>query len=148
MGASDVLFGHLAMKTASSIGIGCLAVASAFFSVELLAASAAASPAAGPMRIAKTPMLLWRRQEQLSDEQRQALFQAQKRWKQTSYSSRAALMQQEKQCVDRASSTLALKRCLKQTRQSRSVLREQYYAYINPIRQQLGLAPLEWVERR
>jgi len=100
------------------------------------------------MRIAKTPMLLWRRQEQLSDEQRQALFQAQKRWKQTSYSSRAAVMQQEKRCVDRASSTLALKRCLKQTRQSRSALREQYYAYINPIRQQLGLPALEWVERR
>ena len=136
------------MKTASSIGIGCLAVASAFFSVELLTASAAAYPAAAPMRIAKTPMLLWRRQEQLSDEQRKALFQAQKRWKQTSYSSRAALMQQEKQCVDRASSTLALKRCLKQTRQSRSALREQYYAYINPIRKQLGLPALEWVERR
>ena len=136
------------MKTASSIGIGCLAVASAFFSVELLTASAAASPAAGPMRIAKTPMLLWRRQEQLSDEQRKALFQAQKRWKQTSYSSRAAVMQREKQCVDRASSRLALKRCLKQTRQSRSALREQYYAYINPIRQQLGLPALEWVERR
>ena len=100
------------------------------------------------MRIAKTPMLLWRRQEQLSDEQRQALFQAQKRWKQTSYSSRTAVMQQEKQCVDRATSTLALQRCLKQTRQSRSALREQYYAYINPIRQQLGLAPLEWVEQR
>ena len=100
------------------------------------------------MRIAKTPMLLWRRQEQLSDEQREALFQAQKRWKQTSYSSRAAVMQREKQCVDRASSRLALKRCLKQTRQSRSALREQYHAYINPIRQQLGLAPLEWVERR
>ena len=136
------------MKTASSIGIVCLAVASAFFSVELLTASAAASPAAGPIRIVKTPMLLWRRQEQLSDEQRKALFQAQKRWKQTSYSSRAALMQQEKQCVDRASSTLALKRCLKQTRQSRSALREQYYAYINPIRKQLGLPALEWVERR
>ena len=42
------------MKTASSIGIGCLAVASAFFSVELLTASAAASPAAGQIRIAKT----------------------------------------------------------------------------------------------
>ena len=136
------------MKTTSSIGIGCLAVASAFFSVELLTASAAASPATGPIRIAKTPMLLWRRQEQLSDEQRKALFQAQKRWKQTSYSSRAALMQQEKQCVDRATSTLALKRCLKQTRQSRSALREQYYAYINPIRKQLGLPALEWVERR
>ena len=144
----DVLFGYLAMKTASSIASGCLAVASAFFSLELLTASAAASPAAGPMRIAKTPMLLWRRQEQLSDEQRQALFQAQKRWKQTSYSSHAAVMQQEKRCVDRASSTLALKRCLKQTRQSRSALREQYYAYINPIRQQLGLPALEWVERR
>ena len=136
------------MKTASSIGSGCLAVASAFFSVELLTASAAASPAAGPMRIAKTPMLLWRRQEQLSDEQRQALFQAQKRWKQTSYSSRAALMQQEQRCVDRATSKSAFKRCLKQTRQSRSALREQYYAYINPIRQQLGLPALEWVERR
>ena len=136
------------MKTASSIGIGCLAVASAFFSIELLTASAAASPAVGPMRIAKTPMLRWRRREQLSDEQREALFQAQKRWKQTSYSSRAALMQQERQCVDRATSKLAFKRCLKQTRQSRSALREQYYAYINPIRQQLGLAPLEWVERR
>ena len=58
------------------------------------------------------------------------------------------VMQQEKQCVDRASSTLAFKRCLKQTRQSRSALREQYYAYINPIRQQLGLPALEWVERR
>ena len=136
------------MKTASSIGIGCLAVASAFFSVELLTASAAASPAAGPIRIVKTPMLLWRRQEQLSDEQRKALFQAQKRWKQTSYSSRAAVMQKEKQCVDRATSKLAFKQCLKQTRLSRSALREQYYAYINPIRQQLGLAPLEWVERR
>ena len=97
------------MRTASSIGSGCLAVASAFFSVELLTGSAAASPATGQMRIAQTPMLLWRRQEQLSDEQRQALFQAQKRWKQTSYSSRAAVMQQEEQCVDRASSALALK---------------------------------------
>ena len=105
-------------------------------------------PAAGSMRIAKTPLLLWRRQEPLSDQQREALFQAQRRWKQTSYSGRAALMQQEKQCVDRATSKLAFKRCLKQTRQSRSALREQYYAYINPIRQELGLAPLEWVERR
>ena len=57
-------------------------------------------------------------------------------------------MQREKQGVDRATSKLAFKRCLKQTRQSRSALREQYYAYINPIRQRLGLAPLEWVERR
>ena len=136
------------MKTASSIASGCLAVASAFFSVELLTASAAAFPATGPVRIAKTPMLLWRRQEKLSDEQRRALFQAQKHWKQTSYSSRAAVMQKEKQCVDRATSKLAFKQCLKQTRLSRSALREQYYAYINPIRQQLGLAPLEWVERR
>ena len=144
----DVLFGYLAMKTASSIGIGCLAVASAFFSVELLIASAAAFPAASPMRISKTPMLRWRRQEHLSDEQRDALFRAQKRWKQTSYSSRAALMQQEKQCVERATSKLAFKRCLQQTRQSRSALREQYHAYINPIRKQLGLAPLQWVERR
>ena len=143
-----VLIGDLAMKTASSIGIGCLAVAAAFFSLELLTATASASPTAGPMRIATTPLLLWRRQEQLSDQQREALFQAQRRWKQTSYSSRAALMQQEKQCVDRATSKLAFKRCLKQTRQSRSALREQYYAYINPIRQELGLAPLEWVERR
>ena len=98
--------------------------------------------------MAKSPMLRWRRQEQLSDEQRDALFQAQKRWNQSSYPSRAALMKQEKKCVDRATSKLAFKRCLKQTRQSRSALREQYYAYINPIRQQLGLAPLEWVERR
>ena len=145
---SGVLFGHLIMKTASSIGIGLLAVASAFFSVELLTTPAAAHPAAPRMRIAKTPMLMWRRHEQLTDEQRDALFQAQKRWKQTSYTSRAALMQREKQCIDRAKSKLAFKRCLKQTRQSRSALREQYHAYINPIRQQLGLAPLEWVERR
>ena len=137
------------MKTASSIGIGFLAVASAFFSVELLTTPAAAAHSTAPrMRIAKTPMLMWRRQEQLSDEQRDALFQAQKQWKQTSYTSRAALMQREKQCIERAKSKWAFKRCLKQTRQSRSALREQYHAYINPIRQQLGLAPLEWVERR
>ena len=136
------------MKTIAAIGIGCLAVPAAFFSIELLTTSAAAHPSAGPMRIARTPMLLWRRQEQLNDEQRDALFQAQKRWKQTSYSSRAALMQREKRCVDRATSKLAFQRCLKQARQSRSAMREQYYAYINPIRQQLGLKPLEWVERR
>ena len=136
------------MKTASSIGIGFLAVATAFFSVELLATSAAAYPAAGQRLIARTPMLMWRRQEQLTDDQREALFRAQKQWEQTSYSNRAALMQQEKQCVDRAKSKMAFKRCLRRTRQSRTTLREQYYAYINPIRQQLGLAPLEWVERR
>jgi|TARA_E500000331_G_scaffold51506_1_gene44726 uncharacterized protein YkwD len=136
------------MKTTSSIGIGFLAVATAFLSVELLTTSAVARPAAGHRLIATTPMLMWRRQEQLTDEQRDVLFRAQKQWKQTSYSNRAALIQREKQCVDRATSKMTFQRCLKQTRQSRTTFREQYYAYINPIRQQLGLAPLEWVERR
>ena len=80
MGASVRLLGYCSMKTASSIGIGFLAVATAFFSVELLATSAAAYPAAGQGLIARTPMLMWRRQEQLTDDQRDALFRAQKQW--------------------------------------------------------------------
>ena len=50
----------------------------------------------------------------------------------------------QKQCVARAAEALALRDCLQQSRQSRTALR-QYYAYINPIRQQLGLKPLQWV---
>ncbi len=90
-------------------------------------------------------MLLWGRHQQLSEAQQQALFRAQKAWKQTSYARRAALMKREKQCVARAAEALALRDCLQQSRQSRTALREQYYAYINPIRQQLGLKPLHWV---
>ena len=90
-------------------------------------------------------MLLWGRHQQLSDRQQQALFRAQKDWKQTSYARRAALMEHEKECVARAKDALDLRDCLQQSRQSRTALREQYYSYINPIRQRLGLKPLQWV---
>ena len=145
MGASVQFDAPELLKRISCFGVGCTAAAAAVLSVELLMAPAVAHPGGSQALVSGAPMLLWGRHQQLSEAQQQALFRAQKAWKQTSYARRAALMKREKQCVARAADALTLRDCLQQSRQSRTALREQYYAYINPIRQQLGLKPLQWV---
>ena len=65
-------------------------------------------------------MLLWGRHQQLSEAQQQALFRAQRLGSKPVMPAEP-LMKREKQCVARAAEALALRDCLQQSRQSRTL---------------------------
>ena len=75
----------------------------------------------------------------LSAEQSQALFQARKTWAKDNYKRRLELLQSQQRCIDTASSADALKSCRRQMKQARKSLKQDYRAYMNKVRNQLGL---------
>ena len=77
----------------------------------------------------------------LSAEQSQALFQARKTWAKDNYNRRLELLQSLQSCIDTASSADALKSCRRQMKQARKSLKRNYRAYMNKVRNQLGLPP-------
>ena len=75
----------------------------------------------------------------LSPEQSQALFQARKTWAQDNYKRRLELLQSQQRCIDAAASADALKTCRREMKKARKSLKQDYRAYLNKVRNQLGL---------
>ena len=75
----------------------------------------------------------------LSAEQSQALFQARKSWSKDSYQRRLELLQSRQRCIDAAASADALKTCRQDMKKARKSLKQDYRAYMNEVRNQLGL---------
>ena len=72
-------------------------------------------------------------------EQDNALFQARKTWSKESYQRRLNLLQSHQRCIEAAASREAMKRCRKQKKQARKSIKKDYRAYMNKVRNQLGL---------
>ena len=75
----------------------------------------------------------------LSPEQSQVLFQARKTWAKNNYKLRLELLQSHQRCIDAAASADALKQCRQQKKKTRKSLKQDYRAYMNKVRNQLGL---------
>ena len=74
----------------------------------------------------------------LSPEQSQVLFQARKTWAKDNYQRRVELLQSQQRCIDAAASADALKTCRRQMKKARKSLKQDYRAYVNKVRNQLG----------
>ena len=72
-------------------------------------------------------------------EQDRALFQARKTWSKDSYQRRLDLLQTHQRCIDAAASREAMKQCRQQKKQARKSLKQDHRAYMNKVRNQLGL---------
>ena len=72
-------------------------------------------------------------------EQDTALFQARKTWSKDSYQRRLDLLQSHQRCTDAAASKDAMKQCRQQKKQARKSLKHDHRAYMNKVRNQLGL---------
>ena len=75
----------------------------------------------------------------LSPEQSQVLFQARKTWSKDNYQPRLDLLQSQQRCIDTAESADALKLCRRDMKNARKSLKKDYRAYMNKVRNQLGL---------
>ena len=74
-----------------------------------------------------------------SPEQEKVLFQARKTWFKDNYQRRLDLLQSHQLCVDAAASGNAIKTCRKDMKKARKSLKQDYRAYVNKVRNQLGL---------
>ena len=74
-----------------------------------------------------------------SPEQDTALFQARKTWSKDSYQRRLDLLQSHQRCINAAASKDAMKQCRQQKKQARKSLKQDHRAYMNKVRNQLGL---------
>ena len=84
-----------------------------------------------------------RRESRLTPQQQEEMFRARKSWKRRSFNRRISILETEKRCIDGARNASAFKSCLKQRKEARQALRSDYRAYINPVRQRVGLPPIE-----
>ena len=75
----------------------------------------------------------------LSPEHSQVLFQARKTWAKDNYQRRLDLLQRQQRCIDTAASADALKACRREMKKARKSLKKDYRAYMNKVRNQLGL---------
>ena len=82
----------------------------------------------------------------LTDSQKQRLFEARRDYALRSYDKRFVLLQSGKSCLERAQTPEAGKACMKQQRQARRRLMEQGRQVMNAERRRLGLPSL--TERR
>ena len=74
-----------------------------------------------------------------SSDEDTALFQARKTWSKDSYRRRLDLLQSHQRCIDAAMSRDAMKQCRQQKKQARRSLKQDHRAYMNKVRNQLGL---------
>ena len=74
-----------------------------------------------------------------SPAQAEVLFQARKTWFKDNYQRRLDLLQSHQICVDAASSLDEFKTCRKDKKKARKSLKQDYRAYMNKVRNQLGL---------
>ena len=75
----------------------------------------------------------------VSPAQSAVLFQARKTWFKSNYQRRLDLLQSHQSCIDVASSTDEFKTCRKDNKKARKSLKQDYRAYMNKVRNQLGL---------
>ena len=78
----------------------------------------------------------------LSDSQKQQLFQARRNWRLRSYEQRLALLKAGKSCLESAQTAEAGRACNQQQRRARRRLMEQERQVMNAERSRLGLTPL------
>ena len=74
-----------------------------------------------------------------SPAQANVLFQARKTWFKDNYQRRRDLLQSHQSCIDVASSMDEFKACRKDKKKARKSLKQDYRAYMNKVRNQLGL---------
>ena len=74
-----------------------------------------------------------------SPAQAEVLFQAHKTWAKDNYQRRLELLQSRQRCIDAAASADALKTCRQDMKKARKSLKQDYRAYMNKVRNQLGL---------
>ena len=67
------------------------------------------------------------------------LFQVCKTWAKDNYKRRLELLQSQQRCIDAAASADALKTCRRQMKKARKSFKQDYRAYVNKVRNQLGL---------
>ena len=72
-------------------------------------------------------------------DQANALFQARKTWVKDSYQRRLALLRTHQRCIDAAASADALKGCRQEKKKARKSLKWDHRAYMNQVREKLGL---------
>jgi len=87
--------------------------------------------------------LAMRREARLTPQQQEQLFRARKSWKRQSHNRRISILEKEKRCIDNARNPQSFKACIDKKREARRALRADYRAYINPVRRQVGLPPIE-----
>lgn len=87
--------------------------------------------------------LSMRREVRLTPQQQEKLFRARKSWKRQSHNRRISILEKEKRCIDNARNLQSFKACIDKKREARRALRADYRAYINPVRRQVGLPPIE-----
>ena len=75
-----------------------------------------------------------------SPAQAAVLFQARKTWFKDNYQRRFDLLQSYQTCVDAASSLDEFKTCRKDKKKARKALKQDYRAYMNNVRNQLGVS--------
>ena len=74
-----------------------------------------------------------------SPAQAEVLFQARKIWFKDNYQRRLDLLQSHQSCIDAASSMQDFKTCRKDNKKARKSLKQDYRAYMDKVRNQLGL---------
>ena len=87
-------------------------------------------------------------ESQLTQSQRQQLFQARRNWRLRSYDQRLALLKSGQNCLERAQTPEAGKACMKQQKQARRRLMKQGREVVNAERRRLGLTPLREFPRQ
>ena len=85
---------------------------------------------------------------QPSQGQEQTLVQAHKNWSKQTYNQRLELMQSSQRCVDAAQSIRALKDCRKRHKEAWKSLRQDRRAYLNQVRDDVGLPARQMRKRR
>ena len=74
-----------------------------------------------------------------SPDQETALLQARKTWSKDNYRRRLDLLQSHQRCIDAAASRDAMKQCRQQTKKAKKSLKQDHLAFMNKVRNQLGL---------
>ena len=72
-------------------------------------------------------------------EQENVLFQARKTWYKDNYQRRLDHLQSHQNCIDAASTIDEFKSCRKDKKKARKSLKQERRAYMNKVRNQLGL---------
>ena len=75
-----------------------------------------------------------------SPAQAEVMFQARKTWFKDNFQRRLDLLESHQNCIDAASSMQEFKTCRKDNKKARKSLKQDYRAYMNKVRNQLGLS--------
>ena len=101
-------------------------------------AAAALHPATG---WAESPMTLRAARAELTEAQKQQLFEARRRWELSSMDQQKALLAAKQRCLQSATTIEAFRLCKQEQRQGRRELFQEARAAMTAERQRLGLPP-------